>query len=190
MSFTYLRSLFLPSRSAGAGAWVVNRNPLGVFTVFDPEDVVYLSPDADEPLGEVVASDIYIVGGIVDRNINRGMTLAAAEGGRARARRLPFDEYLPEVSRRDRVLTVCACVGVLIGVHAGEDWREALEKSIPKRIGIARATRKLRGGAWRGATMSQGSGWGLGKVGARQEESSSVVKYENRLVASDESTNS
>lgn len=178
------------SRSAGAGAWVVNRNPLGVFTIFDPGDVVYLSPDADEPLDEVLATDVYVVGGIVDRNLNRGMTLAAAEGGRARARRLPFDEYLPEVSHKDRVLTVCACVGVLIGVHAGEDWREALQKSIPNRNGIARATRKLRGGAWRGATGSQGSGWGLGKVVTREEESSSVVKDENRLIASDESTNS
>lgn len=127
--------------------------------MFDPADVVYLSPDADEPLEEVLASEVYVVGGIVDRNLNKGLTLSAAEGGRARAARLPFDEYLPEVSRNDRVLTVCACVGVLMGIHAGDDWREALQKSVPKR-GVVDAARRARGGAWRGTAGLEGPGWG------------------------------
>lgn len=140
----------------------MDRNPLGIFTVFDPADVVYLSPDAEEALDEVLETKVYIVGGIVDRNLNKGLTLEAAEAGRARVVRLPFDEYLPDVPRGDRVLTVCACVGVLMGVHAGQGWREALEKSVPRR-GVEKAARRARGGAWRGATVTDdavGSGWG------------------------------
>lgn len=153
-------------RSAGAESWLVDRNPLGVFSAFDPANVVYLSPDAEEALDEVVETSIYVVGGIVDRNLHRGLTLGAAEGGGARAARLPFDEYLPEIPRGDRVLTVCACVGVLMGVRAGQGWREALEKSVPRR-GVEKVARRARGGAWRGASVVSGSagkgssGWGV-----------------------------
>lgn len=136
--------------SAGAGSWLAHRNPLDVFAVFDHRQVVYLSPDAEEPLEEVLATEVYVVGGIVDRNIDKGLTLAAANGGGARAVRLPFDEHLPEVPPGDRVLTVCACVGVLMSVHAGEDWREVLEKSVPKRS-LANVVRRARGGALRQA---------------------------------------
>ncbi|CAM9953787.1 unnamed protein product, partial [Hapterophycus canaliculatus] len=135
-------------KSAGAESWVVDRNPLGVFDVFEPADVVYLSPDAEEALDEVVETNVYVVGGIVDRNLHKGLTLGAAEGVRARAVRLPFDEHLPEAPRKYRVLTVCACVGVLMAVHAGEGWREALEKSVPRR-GVDKGLRRARGGAWR-----------------------------------------
>eukprot|EP00903_Cladosiphon_okamuranus_P009581 g9123.t1 len=172
-------------KSAGAESWLVDRSPLGVFAVFDPASVVYLSPDADEALDEVVESIVYVVGGIVDRNLHKGLTLGAAEGARARAARLPFDEHLPEVPRGDRVLTVCACVGVLMGVHAGQGWREALEKSVPRRIvGVGKAAqRAARRGAWRGASVvsqSAGpgsSGWGViaATAGNRSSNSPEVV---------------
>lgn len=149
------------SYSAGAESWLVDRIPLSVFAVFDRADIVYLSPDAEEALDEVLETNVYVVGGIVDRNLNKGLTREVAEAGRARAVRLPFDEYLPDVPRGDRVLTVCACVGVLMGVRAGQGWREALEKSVPRR-GVDKAARRARGGAWRGATVvdAVGSGWG------------------------------
>lgn len=140
---------------------MVDRNPLGVFEKYDPADVVYLSPDAEEPLDEVVETNIYVVGGIVDRNLHKGLTLGVAEGVSARAVRLPFDEHLPDVPRKYRVLTVCACVGVLMAVHAGEDWREALEKSVLRR-GVGKSLQRARGGAWRGATPVGGAGPGEG----------------------------
>ncbi|CAM9905622.1 unnamed protein product [Ectocarpus sp. 13 AM-2016] len=150
--------------SAGANSWLVDRNPLGVFTVFEPTEIIYLSPDAEEPLDQVLDTNVYVVGGIVDRNLSKGLTLGAAEGARARAARLPFDEYLPEIPRGDRVLTVCACVGVLMGVRAGEGWRDALQKSVPRR-GVEKAARRARGGAWRGtvaeAVGAEQSGWGM-----------------------------
>lgn len=163
------------SCSAGAESWLVDRSPLDVFTVFDQADIVYLSPDADEALDEVRETNVYVVGGIVDRNLNKGLTLKAAEAGRARAVRLPFDEYLPDVPRGDRVLTVCACVGVLMGVRAGQEWREALEKSVPRR-GVDKAARRARGGAWRGAVLDGvGSGWGV--VGCVARDNDQISKH-------------
>lgn len=154
----------IPVPSAGAASWLVDRNPLGVFTVFESAEIIYLSPDAEEPLDQVLETNVYVVGGIVDRNLSKGLTLGAAEGARARAVRLPFDEYLPEIPRGDRVLTVCACVGVLMGIRAGEGWRDALQKSVPRR-GVEKAARRARGGAWRGtvieAVEAGQSGWGV-----------------------------
>lgn len=162
--FIYTISVYSEiSRSAGAGSWLADRNPLGVLATFNRQNVVYLSPDATEPLENVLASEVYVVGGIVDRTLSKEMTLSAAEMGGVRAVRLPFDEYLPHVLPNDRVLTVCAAVGVLMGVHAGESWQEALEKSVPRR-GLAKTVQRARGGAWRGVQGSQGSGWGMGNV--------------------------
>lgn len=152
--------------SAGAGFWLASRNPLGVFELFDRRKVVYLSPDSEEVLEDVVSTEVYVVGGIVDRNVSRGLTLAAAEGGKARAVRLPFDEYLPEVSSQDQVLTVCACVGVLMSRHAGGEWKEVLEKSVPQRGKGYAGSRKKRGGAWRGADAT---GWGVSGWGRPAE---------------------
>ncbi|CAM9392384.1 unnamed protein product [Sphacelaria rigidula] len=142
----------------GAGAWLVDRSALPVFDLFGAENIVYLSPDAEQALEDVRDSDVYVVGGIVDRNHSRGLTLAEAQGAHARAVRLPFDEYLPQVSAKDRVLTVVACVGVLMAKHAGGTWKEVLENSLPRRSKVHDGNwRKKRGGAWRG---TDGSGWG------------------------------
>lgn len=130
--------------------------------MFNHRQVIYLSPDAEESLEEVLATEVYVVGGIVDRNIDKGLTLAAAKGGGARAVRLPFDEHLPEVPSGDRVLTVCACVGVLMSIHAGEDWRVALKKSVPKRS-LANVIRRARGAALREAEGLL-SGWDAGSM--------------------------
>ncbi len=139
-------------------------------------EVVYLSPDADEPLDEVLPASVYVVGGIVDRNLSKGLTLGAAEARGARAARLPFEEHLPGVPRGDRVLTVCACVGVLMGVRAGQGWREALEKSVPRRSVEKAARRARRGGAWRGVTVVEGprgnAGWGVVETGTAARDAS------------------
>lgn len=145
----------------------------------------------------MVETNVYVIGGIVDRNLHKGLTLGAAEGVSARAARLPFDEHLPGVPRGDRVLTVCACVGVLMGVHAGQGWREALEKSVPRR-GVDKAAQRARGGAWRGANIVLGSagsgssGWGVLEtprnpvVGADSQSGSSGVVEAGEPNQSDE----
>lgn len=177
MNFLPLSVYFMSTCSAGAGSWLADRNPLDVFTVFDHRQVVYLSPDAEEPLEEVLATEVYVVGGIVDRNIDKGLTLAAAKGGGARAVRLPFDEHLPEVPPGDRVLTVCACVGVLMSIHAGEDWRLALKKSVPKRS-LANVIRRARSGALREAEGLL-SGWEAGSMALAPGRDSTCTRNSN-----------
>lgn len=145
--------------SNGAGAWLVDRNPLSVFEAFDRRDVVYLSPDAHDALDEVLPDKVYVIGGIIDRNLKRGLTLSVAEGNRAQVARLPFDEYLPEVPPRGRVLTVFACVRVLVARFAGKGWKEVLETGVPPR-GMSQTSRRARREARQAGNESARGGLG------------------------------
>ncbi|GLD91653.1 hypothetical protein PINS_up000186 [Pythium insidiosum] len=40
--------------------------------VYDPQELVYLSPDADDVLLEIDPRAVYVVGGIVDRSVRKG----------------------------------------------------------------------------------------------------------------------
>ena len=79
-----------------------------------------------------------MVGGLVDRTVQKGATLAFAEQGGVGAVRLPIPEFLPDEAGRQahgkaRVLNVHDVVGALLAVHGGEGWKEALLRAIPQR---------------------------------------------------------
>ncbi len=52
--------------------------------VYDPSqyDIVVLSPDAEEPLLDLDERCVYVVGGIVDRTVRKGVTSSYAVGVR------------------------------------------------------------------------------------------------------------
>ena len=80
-----------PPTAAGrvrALGWAVGAHDLRVTAHFAPSSIVYLSPDAPEPLrGAPEKGKVYVVGGLVDRSVRRGASLQrAAELGVATAR--------------------------------------------------------------------------------------------------------
>eukprot|EP00947_MAST-08B_sp_MAST-8B-sp1_P000275 g275.t1 len=119
--------------NAGAGSWTVHRREARVAEVFAGAghagdgrsrssgscgDIVYLSPDATEPLLSIRPNDVYVIGGIVDRSVTKNLTLAASSriGRRARCVRLPISEYRPDLlTRRGKqpVLNVDTVVSIL-----------------------------------------------------------------------------
>jgi len=68
--------------------------------------VVFLSPDADEPLGEVEPGTVYVIGGLVDAPIRPYASRRKAAALGWRTARLPLQESLPESS--SRVLSINA----------------------------------------------------------------------------------
>ena len=60
----------------------------------DRSKVVYLSPDAEEPLEEVDVGTTYIVGGLVDETVSKRLTLGRAEEGGITVARLPIEEHM------------------------------------------------------------------------------------------------
>jgi tRNA (guanine9-N1)-methyltransferase len=61
-----------------ADQWHIHRHEESVLDVFPLQDIVYMSPDAEHALEAVVPGKVYVIGGIVDRNIKRKITLEKA----------------------------------------------------------------------------------------------------------------
>ena len=101
-------------------------------SLWEPEEIVWLSPDAEEPLEAQPERDcIYVVGGLVDRSVAKGQTLRRAIDGGARARRLPIREFAPR-SDLHPILTLPAVVHVLNEINGGQEWAEAFARAIPQ----------------------------------------------------------
>ncbi|KAL4436609.1 hypothetical protein ABPG75_003748 [Micractinium tetrahymenae] len=96
--------------------------------------VVVLSPDAEEPLGTLEQDKVYVIGGLVDRTVQKGASLRLAQRHGAHAVRLPIAEHLGPLSKGKGVLNVNDVFAALLAVHAGQSWKAALEAAIPQRF--------------------------------------------------------
>eukprot|EP00908_Phaeocystis_cordata_P002694 Transcript_12938.p2 GENE.Transcript_12938~~Transcript_12938.p2 ORF type:complete len:163 (+),score=44.46 Transcript_12938:629-1117(+) len=137
-----------PPTAAGrvrALGWAVGAHDLRVTAHFAPSSIVYLSPDAPEPLrGAPEKGKVYVVGGLVDRSVRRGASLQrAAELGVATAR-LPLQEH-PGLRSKSRLpLTLNAVVEILIHAQQDGDWAAAAAAALPGRCFRPVTPRRLR----------------------------------------------
>jgi tRNA (guanine9-N1)-methyltransferase len=129
----------------GASSWPVNKHAAPLLEVYPATDCIFLSPDADEPLLELDPQKVYVIGGIVDRSVRKGLTLGKAERHGLAAVRLPVLEYAkhlnldgPSASNRP-VLNVSDVVVALVEFARTGDWVHALRAAVP--------ARKQRGGS-------------------------------------------
>ena len=60
----------------------------------DKSKLVYLTADSDVTLKSLDPSDVYIIGGIVDRNRYKNLTLDKANKDGIRHARLPIGDYM------------------------------------------------------------------------------------------------
>ena len=79
---------------------------------------------------------MYVIGGLVDRTVQKGASLGVARALGAAAARLPIAETLGPgaVAKGKGVLNVNDVFAALLAVHAGGTWTEALEAAIPARF--------------------------------------------------------
>jgi tRNA (guanine9-N1)-methyltransferase len=92
---------------------------------------VYLSSESDETLSELRPDEVYIVGGLVDRNRHKGLTQRLAAEAGVRTARLPLGSLLDPT--KSRVLATNHVVDLLARVWGGASWAEALERVLPPR---------------------------------------------------------
>jgi hypothetical protein len=127
-----------------------------VIDIFPDRSIVYLSPDASETLTDLSVDTVYVIGGIVDKVVERhqsrirAQTLdaelrdaaaatvaseadAAALGRERRVRcaRLPLDDF----SYRAQVLNVDTVIMLLAHFWQapGDGWGSAMRKALPAR---------------------------------------------------------
>nr|OQO31713.1 hypothetical protein B0A51_01061 [Rachicladosporium sp. CCFEE 5018] len=99
----------------------------------DQGEVVYLSSEAEETLNELKPYSTYIIGGLVDKNREKGICYKRATQRGLRTAKLPVGDYL-EMSSRKVLATNHVNEIMLKWLECG-DWGDAFMKVIPKRKG-------------------------------------------------------
>jgi tRNA (guanine9-N1)-methyltransferase len=104
------------------------------FRSHDRSKFVYLTSDAPIVLQQLEDDKIYIIGGIVDRNRFKGVTMTrATQQLKIATAKLPLKEYYPSLSS-SRVLTCNHVFHLLIQYRElGNDWSQALHHVLPPR---------------------------------------------------------
>lgn len=91
-------------KNDGYRNWDVNIRRESYEDVFEAERLVYLTSDSDTVLSDLSADDVYVIGGLVDHNHHKGLTLARAGERKLRTARLPLGEHVQLKTRT--VLTI------------------------------------------------------------------------------------
>uniref|UniRef100_A0A6P8I3S0 tRNA methyltransferase 10 homolog B n=1 Tax=Actinia tenebrosa TaxID=6105 RepID=A0A6P8I3S0_ACTTE len=108
--------------------------------IFESESIVYLSPDSPNILGELDEHKVYVIGGLVDHQVIKGVSLGKADSSKINTARLPIDEYMqkgePGNHSYSRVLTINQVFDILLKFHETKDWVQALGSGVPKRKGF------------------------------------------------------
>jgi len=129
----------------GAHAWPVAQHAEHVLDVFshDRDRLVMLTPDAAQPLEGPLGlrGEVYVIGGIVDRSVIKGLSLSWADAARVRTARLPVREHAAQLgmdfdgANKTPVLSISdVCVALLEANRNGGDWAPALAAAIPARV--------------------------------------------------------
>jgi tRNA (guanine9-N1)-methyltransferase len=119
----------------------------GVFSKFDSStddsemrsklqneaETVYLTSESDYTLTELKPYSTYIIGGLVDKNREKGICYKRATKCGIKTARLPIGEFMDMQSRK--VLATNHVNEIMIRWLECGDWGEAFMKVIPKRKG-------------------------------------------------------
>ncbi|KAL2210790.1 hypothetical protein CC79DRAFT_1366171 [Sarocladium strictum] len=114
-------------------------------------DVIYLSSDSPYTLNRLEANTTYVIGGLVDKNREKGLCHRRATEKGIRTARLPIGDFM--VMQCRKVLATNHVVEIMLKWLECENWGEAFMSVIPKR----------KGGVLRGAA-------GEGQVGEKHDE--------------------
>lgn len=91
-------------RNDGYQNWDIKIKNESYFDVFDRDSIVYLTSDSDNVLTDLDPKSVYIIGGLVDHNHHKGLTLDRATEQGFRTARLPLSEHVAIKTRT--VLTI------------------------------------------------------------------------------------
>ncbi|XP_055786337.1 tRNA methyltransferase 10 homolog C-like [Salvelinus fontinalis] len=118
----------------GAEAWqrlLITSTEQCHVDLFPRDDLVYLTADSPNVLRTFDNSKVYIVGSMVDRSIQSGLSLANAKRLKLNTARLPLDDFLQwETGAKN--LTLDQMIRILLTLKETGRWEEALEY-VPKR---------------------------------------------------------
>lgn len=96
-------------------------------------EVIYLSSEGDEDLMELRPYSTYIIGGLVDKNREKGICHKRALAAGVKTKKLPIGKFMDMNSRK--VLATNHVHEIMVKWLECGDWGDAFMKVIPKRKG-------------------------------------------------------
>ncbi|XP_059618848.1 tRNA methyltransferase 10 homolog A [Phlebotomus argentipes] len=120
-------------RNDGYQNWDVTISHQSFLDLFERDKIVYLSSDSDHVLESLEDNHVYIIGGLVDHNSQKGLCLKIAEEKGLRHARLPLNENV--VIKTRTVLTINHVFEILLRVTEKQSWKEAILSVLPMRKG-------------------------------------------------------
>lgn len=108
------------------------KNNENKFITEHKDKIIYLSGDSENTLDKLDKDNIYIIGGIVDRNRHKLITLNKANDLKINHAKLPLEDYIDLKS--SKVLTTNHVFDILSYYQSvKQDWKESFLSIIPKR---------------------------------------------------------
>ena len=102
--------------------------------LFQHQRLVYLSPDAKD-LIDFNSDDIYIIGGIVKKNLFKRdsnlITYNKAKRDGIRIGRFPIDHFISDQMKRGITLFLPQVFCILSDVKSSHDWESAVKRNLP-----------------------------------------------------------
>ncbi|KAL4336252.1 hypothetical protein GQ457_07G027840 [Hibiscus cannabinus] len=120
-------------RLPGFDKWIIEKEKQSYIESFSErkDDLVYLTADSETVLHELDPTKVYIVGGLVDRNRWKGITMKKAEEQGIHTAKLPIGDYMKMSS--SQVLTVNQVIEILLKFLETKDWKASFFQVIPQR---------------------------------------------------------
>ncbi|KAL5576360.1 hypothetical protein UlMin_018059 [Ulmus minor] len=120
-------------RLPGYEKWIIEKENGSYIEAFQEqkENLVYLTADSENVIDELDPKKIYIVGGLVDRNRWKGITMKKAQEQGIQTGKLPIGSYMKMSS--SQVLTVNQVIEILLKFLETRDWNTSFFQVIPQR---------------------------------------------------------
>ncbi|XP_020221155.1 tRNA (guanine(9)-N1)-methyltransferase [Cajanus cajan] len=120
-------------RIPGFEKWIIEKDNRSYIEALSDrkEDLVYLTADSETVLEELDLKKVYVIGGLVDRNRWKGITLKKAQEQGIQTAKLPIGNFMKMSS--SQVLTVNQVVEILLKFLETRDWKKSFFAVIPQR---------------------------------------------------------
>uniref|UniRef100_A0A1L8DBT9 tRNA (guanine(9)-N(1))-methyltransferase n=1 Tax=Nyssomyia neivai TaxID=330878 RepID=A0A1L8DBT9_9DIPT len=120
-------------RNDGYQNWDVKICHAPFVDLFPKDKIIYLTSDSANVLDSLEENHVYIIGGLVDHNSQKGLCHRIAEEKGLKHARLPLSENV--VMKTRTVLTINHVFEILLRVTEKSSWKDAILSVIPMRKG-------------------------------------------------------
>jgi tRNA (guanine9-N1)-methyltransferase len=118
-------------RVVGFASWSLDRHDEAPWNIWPRSSIVLLSPDAVDVVESFDDDKVYVIGGIVDRTVQKAVTLGRGASEQVQTMRLPIPEYLGQTA--GNVLNIDTVVQIICKHRETGDWASTLSETIPLR---------------------------------------------------------